>query len=302
MVTIFTPTYNREKLLKRCYESLIRQTDQTFKWLIVDDGSTDRTEDLIEKWKREGKLEITYIKQKNGGKHVAHNTGVLNCDTELFICLDSDDFLSEEAVECIHLHEKQIMNNANLAGMALLKGDDKGRLMGSHMPKGIQQTSIKALYQKHHFKGELALVFKTEILKQHLFPIFEGEKFVGESVVYDQISRTHNMLLIDEIVYLCEYTLDGYTTNVTALYAKNSKGYIYFLKQNIDFAESTKEKVHAMALYVSESWRIGYKEWFSKSGEKGMIILILPLAFVKYIKVKIKTSLFSLYIRKKKNV
>lgn len=297
MITVFTPTYNRALLLPRCYKSLLKQTKKDFKWLIVDDGSTDDTEALIKKWQEEKKIEITYIKQSNGGKHVAHNTGVIQCDTELFICLDSDDFLTEDAIAYWQEYEDEILQDEHLAGMALPKGDENGRIMGRYIPGDKQRASIKALYQKYHFKGELALVFKTDILKRYLFPVFEGEKFVGESVVYDRISQKYEMLLKNKIVYLCEYTVDGYTNNVTALYARNPKGYVYFLKQNIQLAEGVKERLQAVALYTSGCWRICYKEWFREAEEKKVIILTLPWAMIKYFKVKIKTSLFSLRIR-----
>ena len=302
MITIFTPTYNRAKLLSRCYVSLLKQTNKQFKWLIVDDGSTDGTEVLVEEWKSQRSIDITYIKQENGGKHVAHNTGVLHCDTELFICVDSDDFLSEDAVEYIACYEEEVLQNKALAGIALLKGDEEGKLMGSAMPQGINQSSIKALYNIHHFKGELALVFKTEVLKQYLFPVFEGEKFVGESVVYDRISQSYEMLLKDKVVYLCEYRLDGYTSNVTALYARNPKGYIYFLKQNIQLAEGKKEKRQAVAVYISGCWRIGHKGWFKELEIKRIDLLTFLLAFIKYIKVMMKTTLFTIRIKGRQNI
>lgn len=297
MITVFTPTYNRAELLARCYQSLLKQTDKTFKWLIVDDGSNDNTEELARKWKEQGKIDITYIKQKNGGKHVAHNTGVLACQTELFICLDSDDFLSEDAIHYIRLHEQEVLEDKQLGGIAFLKGDELGKLMGSHMPNNVRQASIKALYEQQHFKGELALVFKTDVLKQYLFPVFEGEKFVGESVVYDQISKGYDMLLEDHVIYLCEYRIDGYTTNVTKLYAKNPRGYIYFLNQNIQLAEGIKEKIMATSLYTAGCWRIRYRKWFTESKWKRLIILVIPLAVIKYIKVEIKTRLFTLKIK-----
>ena len=65
-LTIFTPTYNRGDILGNAYKSLKKQTNQDFIWLIVDDGSTDKTEDIVEKWIEENTIEIRYIKKENG--------------------------------------------------------------------------------------------------------------------------------------------------------------------------------------------------------------------------------------------
>src|SRR5665647_1656547 len=102
-LTIFTPSYNRGYILGQLYHSLLEQTCMDFEWVIVDDGSTDNTKDLVQAWTNEGKLTIRYIYQKNGGKMRAHNTGVLYATTELFLCVDSDDYLVETAVEEILL-------------------------------------------------------------------------------------------------------------------------------------------------------------------------------------------------------
>ena len=101
VITIFTPAYNRAYTIHKCYESLKRQTSKNFKWLVVDDGSTDNTRELILKWKEEADFEINYIYKKNGGMHTAHNTAYENIDTELNVCIDSDDYLTDDAVEII---------------------------------------------------------------------------------------------------------------------------------------------------------------------------------------------------------
>ena len=90
VITIFTPAYNRAYTIHKCYESLKRQTSKNFKWLVVDDGSTDNTRELILKWKEEADFEINYIYKKNGGMHTAHNTAYENIDTELNVCIDSE--------------------------------------------------------------------------------------------------------------------------------------------------------------------------------------------------------------------
>ena len=92
-LTVFTPSYNRAYTLNKCYESLKRQTSQDFIWLIIDDGSSDNTKELVDKWIKEDKINIKYIYQKNQGMHGAHNTAYENIDTELNVCIDSDDYI-----------------------------------------------------------------------------------------------------------------------------------------------------------------------------------------------------------------
>ena len=74
--TVFTPTFNRAYTLPRVYESLKSQTFKNFEWLIVDDGSSDGTADLVKMWQNEGALTIRYFYQINRGKHIAINRGV----------------------------------------------------------------------------------------------------------------------------------------------------------------------------------------------------------------------------------
>ena len=109
-LTVFTPTYNRRELLTRAYKSLTKQTIKDFEWLIVDDGSTDHTDDEVKKWIDDGIIHIRYHYRENGGKMRAHNTGVGLADTELFLCLDSDDYLVENAVEfALDFHEVRFL-------------------------------------------------------------------------------------------------------------------------------------------------------------------------------------------------
>ena len=98
-ITIFTPAYNRAHTLHRTYESLLKQDCKDFVWLIVDDGSTDNTADLVKNWQSaDNGFEIRYIYKENGGMHTAHNTAYENIDTELNVCIDSDDCLADTVI------------------------------------------------------------------------------------------------------------------------------------------------------------------------------------------------------------
>ena len=103
LLTIFTPTFNRAHTLVRLYEGLLKQTEKVFEWLIVDDGSTDGTKNLVEGFIQERKLNIRYFYQENQGKHIAINKGVSEARGNYFLTIDSDDYLLE--LSLIHISE-----------------------------------------------------------------------------------------------------------------------------------------------------------------------------------------------------
>ncbi|WHY86071.1 glycosyltransferase family 2 protein [Neobacillus novalis] len=293
-ITIFTPTYNRRNILKNCYKSLCNQTNKNFIWLIVDDGSKDNTEELVENWIREKKVEIKYIKQKNSGKHVAHNTAVNFCGTDIFVCVDSDDYLTKDAVEVIYENWDKVESDSQLSGIIALKSYSTGKLVGTRMPENINICSLFDLYSKHKFKGDTMLIYKTSILKNYLFPVFKDEKFVTEAVIYDQIDQSFKMLLLDRVLYICEYLEDGYSKNLKNVHRANPKAYIYFLNQRIKFAKSTKEKYIAISYYLAGNWIIRNKNIIKNSDQKILYTLAIPKATIIFIKPLIKNLLIKL--------
>lgn len=225
MISIITPTYNRAKLLKRCYESLYIQTSNDFEWIIIDDGSEDNTEEIVRQFIDEGLVNIIYIKQKNQGKHVAHNTGVLNSSGELILCLDSDDFLDKDAIK----YTNELWNKANkkdIIGILMPRGDVSRNRMCSEFPN-IHTSTFFNLVHKYSFTGETALFFKSEILKNNLFKQFEGEKFLTEISLYYYIDKYGEMWLDNKILYYCEYQENGLTSNYQTLMYNNPKGAFY---------------------------------------------------------------------------
>ena len=187
-LTIFTPTFNRAQTLPKLYNSLCRQTCKDFRWLIVDDGSTDDTELVVANWTSDNKVDITYFKQPNGGKMSAHNVGVQMCDTDYFFCVDSDDFITDTAVEIILQNLPKCKDNS-VGGLVAYRfiGKEPTYEIVSHFPHTGFST-LNELYQ-NGFKGDTSLVFKTRVLKEYPFPIIKGEKFITEAYVYNQIDK-----------------------------------------------------------------------------------------------------------------
>lgn len=239
-LTIFTPTYNRAHTLGQLYASLCQQTCKEFMWLIVDDGSTDETETLVASWISEGKIRIMYHKQANGGKQRAHNTGVALCQTEAFQCVDSDDYLIDQATEYIHETWKTIHGNESVSGIIALKGYDDHTPMGKALPKGIRYSPLTELYWKHGFTGETSLIYRTTVLRKFPYEVAEGEKFIAESYAYLQIDQEFTMVLLDKIINICGYLEDGYTKSIHKVIYHNPKSYMKLKKLSMDLAPDAK--------------------------------------------------------------
>jgi len=250
-VTVFTPAYNRGYILYRCYEGLKRQTCGDFEWLIVDDGSTDNTGEIVEKWMKEDIVGIRYFKRENGGKQRAHNYGVELCETELFICVDSDDYLTDNAIKNFVSHWETLKDKDHISGIAAIKGYDEHTPIGGCLfPGNVQTSTLLDLYRKHKFKGETALLYRTDILKQFKFDVADGEKFIGESYVYSQIDQKYSMSLLPEILNICEYFPDGYTANIFKIIKENPIGYKLLNKQAVTYSVAFKEKYINTMKYV----------------------------------------------------
>lgn len=285
MVTIFTPTYNRAHLLNRLYESLLKQTSFDFEWLIVDDGSKDNTREVVENFINERKINIRYIYQENRGKYVAFNNGVKHACGDLFFCVDSDDFLPENAVSSIL---NAPIADKKIAGIAALKVDLNGKILSSSMPDNINQSPVCDLSRMHGFVGELSLVYKTEILKKFTFPEIEGENFMGESVLYDQIDKEYEMLLSNEVLTICEYQQDGLTTNLFRTLLKNPTGYKIYYKQRIDIALNLKERANYMLRYNAFKILSKDKSYNYKGRHKFLTTLFYPLGLLLCVYYKLK--------------
>ena len=287
-LTVFTPTYNRANILCKCYESLVRQTNKDFMWIIVDDGSSDNTEEVVSKWKTENKIEILYIKQTNGGKQRAHNSGVEACDTELFLCVDSDDYLTDDAVETMLSTWQKVDNKKEIAGVIALKGNYEGKPISSMMPPDILTCPLTDLYELHNFKGDTALLYRTEILKLFPFTVIEGEKFMSEEFVYRQIDQHYSMYLLNRIVCICEYLIDGYTVNSRNIIKKNPKGYTLLKKQAAILTKSKKFKIKHTICYIIGCHISKEKyHYIRNSNNKALCILLwLPSVIAYYIRYR----------------
>lgn len=211
MITVFTPVYNRANMIGSLYESLKLQTYKKFEWLIVNDGSTDNIENVVEKFKQEQILNIRYFSQANGGKHRAINRGVSEAQGELFFIVDSDDTIKPNALELLYKYYQQIKDNDHFAGVAGYRCNLQGdAIYNFKVAETLDCTSIQYAY---HFNqcGGLAEAFKTSILKEYPFPDIPGEKFCAESLVWNRIAQQYKLRIFPEEIYIWNFLQDGLT-------------------------------------------------------------------------------------------
>ncbi|WP_423408380.1 glycosyltransferase family 2 protein [Heyndrickxia sp. MSNUG] len=280
-ITIFTPTYNRAHTLVKCYESLLNQTSNKFIWIIVDDGSTDETQRLVDRWISDNLIRIRYHRQPNQGKHIAFNSGVEMSNTDLFLCLDSDDFLSHNAVECL-LEFWPEKSNKEFAGIIACKADSKGQVIGTTLPSNIVTCTVYDLYNRLGVQGDKLMVFKTEIIKNYPFPKINGEKFITEGYLYDQLDSKYKWLLLNEIIYYGDYLLDGYTANDKKLLIKNPKGFSLYFRNRMKISHSFIERYKNAVRYVNCCWIAGSHEYIKQSPRKVLTVAAVPAAIILY--------------------
>lgn len=224
MLTIFTPTYNRAYILPKLYDSLVIQENKDFEWLVVDDGSSDGTEDLMQKIIRDNKLNIRYYKQNNGGKHRAINYGVQLAKGDWFFIVDSDDYLPPDSINATARYICQVEKESQYAGVAGSRCYPDGSKVGGEVEYDILDTDSVAFRERYMIKGDMAEVWRTSLLKEYPFPEFEGERFITEAIVWNEIAKKYKLRYFNHNIYVCEYLLDGLTKNIRRHHRKSACG------------------------------------------------------------------------------
>lgn len=285
-ITVFTPTYNRIHTLPRCYESLKKQTSKDFIWLIIDDGSEDGTNELVSKWIEEEKgFKIKYIYKENGGMHSAHNLAYGNSETELTMCLDSDDYLEENAINNIIQHWSE-HGSDSYAGMVGLDAYEDGSILGSRFPDKLKSAKFKVIHRK--YKGDKKFIYRTEVFNNYPdYPEFEDEKFTPLSLKYYLIDDKYDLLIINKVLCVVEYLEDGSSKNIIASYKRNPKGFLALRKVTMQVENGIIRSVITASQYVMGSLLTKNRHFIKESPRKGITILSIPLGMILFIYINI---------------
>jgi len=290
-ITLFTSTYNREKLLNRLYESIKRQNFSNFEWIVVDDGSTDNTRQIVESWVKESFFDIRYFYQQNSGKHIAINRGVREARGELFFIIDSDDWLADDSLQDIWQTWQSISEEQRscLAGISGLCAYRDGRIVGTRYPFDSMDSDSIEIRTFYDVKGDKCEVFKTEVLRKFPFPSNLG-RFVTEGLVWNRIGQKYRMKYVNKIWCYIEYQKEGLTSKSIKLRVKNLDSTILYYKEFIELKNKRikfKYKLRNAINYVRFS--IHKREFFKSLINlnnirlKLLCLVVFPIAFLFYL-------------------
>lgn len=261
MITVFTPTYNRAYIIGNLYESLKRQTFRDFEWLVIDDGSADDTETLIQEFILENEIDIVYIKKSNGGKHIAWNMAIDCAEGLLLMSVDSDDYLASDALERVIYWEKTIAGMEGYAGVSGHRVFPSGDVIGDmwrHKSDYVDATNLER--KKYKLRGDKAEAYYTDILRMfYPFPVYENENFVPEGVLWNRIANAgYKLRWFNEKIYICEYLNDGISKNILANNLKNFQGYTCWRRELIDMQKSYLGVIRELSEFTYKAHLKGY--------------------------------------------
>lgn len=279
-VTVFTPTYNRASLLVKAYNSLKAQTCFDFEWLIIDDGSTDNTKDIVDDFIGEKVINIRYYYQENRGQYYAHNTAAQLAEGELFTFLDSDDAYLERTVEKLLLYYNQIKNNPDFAGVAGLKATNCGQIVGGEVDYTVLDCSIIDFRYKYGYKGDRLEAFRTSLIKEYLFPIYDG-KFVPNALIWNRISHVLKMRFFSEVVEYYEWSDTSMSRSIIKNRQSTPDAYLLYYAELSNYNIPLYYKIRSSINF----WRfafyshVSFKRKVAQIGV-GKSILGLPLGII----------------------
>lgn len=308
-LTIFTPAYNRAHTLDRTYKSMCNQTNHDFEWLVIDDGSVDNTRALVLSYlvdvfyvsdnefygnsKDATWLKVHYIYQQNQGMHGAHNTAYDNINTELNTCIDSDDYMPNDAVEKILDRWSSISEEERklYAGLVALDVDsEKMEVIGTLLPTSKKSTTINAFYQNGG-QGDKKLIYRTDVIKSvPKYPIFAGEKYVSLGYKYRLVDQHYELLILNEAVCIVDYQMDGSSHSMYKQYWTNPKGWAFSRKIEMQYTNSLTRKFLVCGHYVYSCIRSKNRYFLSDSPCKLLTFLSIPLGVLMYFYIKGKVK------------
>ena len=281
LLTVLTPTYNRADYLGKLYDSLLRQNQKDFCWLVVDDGSTDQTENTVRGFQIDGKIQIDYLHKKNGGKHTALNVGIRQITTPLTMIVDSDDTLLPDAVSEIQRYYQKYRENERIAAWSFLRCTPDGKPISDIDNDEIVDNYIRYRIRQNRL-GDMAEVFRTEVLKNHPFPEYPDEKFLSEDVVWIEIGKKYDSVFIHKAIYQCEYLEGGLTAEDKRMKFASPKGSMMRGKQLMSKPCGMKTNLKGAIIYNCYRRNTDRFSLPLSLREKTLCILAYPLSSYFY--------------------
>lgn len=303
-LTVFTPAFNRAHTLGRTYQSLCRQTCKDFCWLVVDDGSTDNTRQLVASWidapqttedfrgQCEAGFSIRYIWKENGGLHTGYNTAYANIDTELCVCIDSDDWMPDDAVEKI-TRCWQEKGSSKYAGIMGLDFDTKGKPLGGFFPNDLHEAYFLDMYINNIHRADTKEVMRTELMKQVAPQVgFEGEKNFNPVYMLLQVCDNYPLIVLNENLCIVEYQQDdSMSRGIYRQYMNSPRSFAKLRLLEMNLKRNTlKHKFRSAVHYVSSCIIAKDKQWFSHTSNKWLVLAALPLGIALSMVIKHKAK------------
>jgi len=285
LLTIYTPTYNRAYCLTQLYESLVRQKRTNFQWLIIDDGSNDNTADLVLDWKSKSTFKIDYYKQMNEGKMAKLNFAHSIIDSELCVCIDSDDYLTDTAVDDILKEWETVKNFSDIGGMVGLDIFKDGSLVGTGFPSNTDRIKYRD-FDKLNVKGDKKFVYKTSVLNKYPpYPSFSGEKFPAPGYLYRLIDVDYSLWIVNKPLCIVEYMDDGLSKNKYSQFRKSPNSFMYYRHERMRLSSSFAEKFRNAIHYVS-SCLFANKGFFRNNDFKITTFFAVPIGILLNMYIK----------------
>lgn len=286
-LSVFTPAYNRAHTIERTYKSLCRQTSKDFKWIIVDDGSTDNTRELVEPWlTADNGFVIEYYWKKNGGMHSAHNEAYRHIDTELAVCIDSDDWMPDNGVELI-IAKWRRDGDERFAGIVGMDIFENGNIIGTKFPEGVFAIKTYDLKRKYGVVCDKKYIYRPEVIKKYLpYPEIEGERYGNVNFLYQVIDHDYDMLASNEVYCIVEYQIDGLTSSVFQQHRQSPKTRCYECNMYMKYLPDFKSRFKKAAQFVACSLFAHDYLYIKSAYSKFLVLLATPIGIVYALHLK----------------
>jgi len=274
--SIVTPTFNRAKYLPRVYNCLCQQGDIDFEWIIVDDGSTDDTKEVVSSFEK--KFEIKYAYKENAGKPAAMNYGAHIANSQILVSLDDDDMLLPNVLEAVWKYfdtktGKFLYDCICISGLSQYENGD---IVGKKFPHDSFVSDYIRYIKNENILGDKCEFFLTEVYKKYPFPIIKNEKQIAESIMYIRISRTHQTLYVNHVFLEKQFLESGLSMqNFWLMYPFSSELY-YNETSTPPFRLKLQIKHSAKYIYFA---RINQKKHIYKKAKNKTVFPLGVLAY-----------------------